>query len=167
MADKLRKLIICDPKKCNGCQICEYVCSIFKEKTINWKKSRIRAVRIEPIFAMAIACRKCEEPTCVNACPRDAIEMDDATGVIKIDKNKCNGCGWCIEACEFGAIRLHLDDKIVFTCDFCQDEGGPKCVEFCPTEALKYETLEQVGVESSKKAVKGILEELVDVSKKS
>lgn len=167
MADKIRKLIICDPEKCNGCQICEYVCSIFKEKTINWKKSRIRAVRIEPIFDMAIACRKCEEPTCVNACPRDAIEMDDATGVVKIDKNKCNGCGWCIEACEFGAIRLHLDDKIVFTCDFCQDEGGPKCVEFCPTEALKYETLEQVGVESSKKAVKGILEELVDVSKKS
>ena len=75
-----KRIIVCDTEKCAGCEICEYMCSIFKEKTINWSKSRIRHVRIEPTFDIAIACRKCEEPLCVKACPRDAvIELEDGS----------------------------------------------------------------------------------------
>jgi len=53
-----KKIIVCDTEKCAGCELCEYVCSIYKEKTINWSKARIRHVRIEPTFDIAIACRK-------------------------------------------------------------------------------------------------------------
>ena len=160
-----RKLIVCDPEKCTGCQICEYVCSIVKEKTINWKKSRIRTVRIEPIFNTAIPCRKCEKPICEKACPRDALHPKE-DGTIEINKDKCDGCGWCIEACEFGVIRLHPENKIAFVCDYCQDAGEPQCVKWCPKEALKFTTLEQVGAEASRKAFKSLLKELEDVSKK-
>ena len=154
-----KKIIVCDTDKCSGCELCEYVCSIFHEKTVNWSKSRIRHVRIEPTFDIAIACRKCEEPLCIKACLRDAIiTVED--GSVQVEKDKCNGCGWCIEACNFGALKLDWDKKVVFACDFCEGESGPKCVEFCPYDALEFTTLDQIGREAGVKAFKRIIEEL-------
>ncbi len=160
----MRKVIVCDSEKCNGCQLCEYACSISKEKTTNPRLSRIRSVRIEPTFNMAVACRKCEDPPCKDACPRDAISVDEKIGIPKIDKNKCDGCGWCVMACDFGAIRLNVNDRTMVVCDFCDD--NPKCVEFCPTKALKYETIDATGAGLSKKAVNRIVAELQEAAKK-
>ncbi len=157
---RLHKIIVCDIEKCNGCGICEYVCSVTKEKVINPKKSRIRVLRIEPFLNIALACRKCEKPTCERACPKKAVKVL-SDGSIVIDKDKCDGCGWCIETCEFGAMRLHLENRIVFACDFCNDLGGPQCVEYCPKKALKYTTLEQAARDSGKEAVKMALMELM------
>jgi indolepyruvate ferredoxin oxidoreductase alpha subunit len=47
---------------------------------------------------------------------------------------KCKGCDWCIEACEFGAITLHPDSRKAIVCDTCG--GNPKCIPFCPESAL-------------------------------
>ena len=154
-----KKIIVCDTDKCTGCELCEYVCSIYHEKTVNWSKARIRHVRIEPTFDIAIACRKCEEPLCIKACPRDAI-LSVPDGSVSVVKEKCNGCGWCIEACNFGALKLDWDSKRVFACDFCAGEDQPKCVELCPYEALEFTTLDAVGHEAGKKAFKRVIEEL-------
>ncbi|HYA22165.1 MAG TPA: 4Fe-4S dicluster domain-containing protein [Thermoproteota archaeon] len=154
---KTRKIIVCDTDKCDGCQVCEFMCSIAREKTTNQKKSRIRAMRIEPFFNIAIACRKCEKPVCERACPRDAIRVL-SDGSIQVDKDKCNGCGWCIESCEFGALRLRFDGGVAFTCDFCGDLGEPQCVKYCPKKALKYITLE----EAAKESVKDVLLNVID-----
>ena len=81
-------------------------------------------------------------------------------GSINIDNDKCNGCWWCIEACKFGALKLDWDKMGVFACDFCTDLDQPKCVEFCPYDALEFTTLDQVGLESGKKAFKRVIEEL-------
>ena len=51
-----------------------------------------------------------------------------------MDEDKCNGCGWCIEACDYGAITLHPDTRKVIVCDICN--GEPECVQFCPEGAL-------------------------------
>jgi carbon-monoxide dehydrogenase iron sulfur subunit len=160
MSTKFRKLIVCDPDKCNGCEVCAYICSIFREKTTNWKKSRIRIVRIEPIINMAITCRKCEKPDCVRACPYDAISQDESTGIIAIDKDKCSGCSWCMESCKFGAIRYHLKDRIAITCDFCKELDEPKCVEYCPKKALTYTIVDQIALESCKTTVEKLFAEL-------
>jgi len=154
-----KKIIVCDTDKCTGCEICEYICSIFKEKKVNWSKSRIRHIRIEPTFDIAIACRKCETPLCIKACPREAI-IEQTDGSVSIDKDKCNGCGWCIEACNFGALKLDWNAKCAFACDFCAEYDQPKCVEFCPYDALEFTTLDQVGHEAGKKAFLRIIEEL-------
>jgi len=159
LESRLRKIIVCDPDKCNGCRICEYVCSFASESVLNIKKSRIRVVRIEPFLNLAVACRKCEEPPCVKACPRDALTQKP-NGVIVVDENKCNGCGWCVETCPFGVIRLHLDKRKVVICDYCEKQGYPRCVEHCPKDALKYVTLDQAARELSKKAVQTLLQEL-------
>jgi len=129
------KFVSYDPDKCVGCRVCEYVCSLEKEKVFNPTLSRIRTLRIYPNTNASIACRLCEDAPCVIACPRKALEQSKENGVIMIDDDKCDGCGWCIEACDFGAITLMPDKKTVVICDLC--EGDPKCVKWCPEEALE------------------------------
>jgi TPP-dependent indolepyruvate ferredoxin oxidoreductase alpha subunit len=126
--------VYCDPKKCNGCVVCEYACSMEKEKTFNPVKSRIRAVRLDTLKNIAIACRNCDDAPCVAACPHDALTQSARDKTIIVNEKKCNGCGWCIESCEYGAITLHPSTKKVIVCDKC--DGEPVCVQWCPESAL-------------------------------
>jgi len=135
------KMISCDPEKCTGCSVCEYICSLTKEKAFSSQKSRIRTLRLHPLVNISVACRLCSPAPCVTACPRDALKQSEETGIIIVDDDKCDGCGWCIEACDYGAILLHPDLKKVRICDLCKDEKeGPRCVKWCPEEALDHVT---------------------------
>jgi len=87
-----------------------------------------------PLFNFALACRFCEDAKCVSACPEKALVQSDKTGILMVKENKCKGCDWCIQACPHGGITIHPDTGIAIACDLC--EGEPKCVEFCPEEAL-------------------------------
>jgi Fe-S-cluster-containing hydrogenase component 2 len=130
--------IACDPEKCVGCQICEYVCSHNKTGEFNTFRSRIRTVREHKVLMTAVACRTCEDAPCVIACPRDALTQDPDTGVIRVDTGRCDGCAWCIEACDFGAISINPRTKLAEICDLCEDEeDGPQCVKWCPKDALE------------------------------
>ncbi len=153
-----KKIIVCDMDKCAGCELCEYACSIYKDGEINWNRARIRHIRIEPIFDIAITCRKCESPECLRACPREAISVLGDSSVM-IDGEKCNGCGWCVEACDFGAMRLDERNDHAYTCDFCAEFEQPKCVEVCPFEALEFTTLDQVSFDKGKKALMRVIQE--------
>ena len=146
-----RRFIVSDPEECTGCRICEYVCSAVKENGFNPLLSRIRTIRMEPIFNMSIACRLCEDPTCVKSCPRNALSKDEKTGIIILDEEKCNGCAWCIQTCEFGVIVLHPTKRTMVVCDLC--DGDPKCVLYCPKEALSLKTPEEISQKTRKKAI--------------
>ena len=128
--------IICDPDKCVGCQQCELACSVTKYKVFDPGLSRIRNVRIEPIVTVSVACRACSDPPCVTACPRNALKQDAEKGIILVDQDLCDGCGWCTEACEFGAVLLNPSTKKVEMCDLCADQEEPLCVKFCQKHAL-------------------------------
>ncbi len=155
--------IICDPDLCTGCRICEYVCSATKHGVFDPSLSRIRVVRIEPVTMTAISCRMCADAPCVLACPRDALTQDPQTGVIHIDETKCDGCGWCVEACDFGAIVLNPAHKMAEICDLCADEeDGPQCVKFCPKEALSLATPEVLRQKTRREVVKRLFEELLN-----
>lgn len=130
----INQFVYCDPKKCNGCVVCEYVCSMEKENTFNPVKSRIRAVRLDTISNIAMTCRNCDDAPCVAACPKDALRQSPEDKTIVIDEAKCNACGWCIQACEYGAITLHPETNKVIICDKCG--GDPVCVQWCPESAL-------------------------------
>jgi carbon-monoxide dehydrogenase iron sulfur subunit len=137
-----RKYIICDPALCTGCGICELACSAEKAEVFQPELSRIRLALIDNTKSMSIACRFCDDTPCISACPRDALSMDEANNVIRLDKLRCIGCGWCIEACDFGAISMDHSVKSVIICDLCEGRSQPKCVEYCPKDALKVTTFE-------------------------
>jgi len=148
------KYIVCDPDKCIGCQVCEYVCSYTKTGEFNTYRSRIRVVRANEILITAVACRTCEDAPCVIACTRAALEQDENTGIIRVDNSKCDGCAWCIEACDFGAISINPLTRLAEVCDLCEDlEEGPQCVKYCPKEALELVTSDQRAQRSRRKLV--------------
>ena len=138
------KYIANDSQKCVGCQLCEYICSYAKTGEFNTYRSRIRTVRAEEILITSVSCRTCEDAPCVIACPRDALTQDPNNGVINVDASRCDGCAWCIEACDFGAISINPETKVGEICDLCRDlEEGPQCVKWCPKEALELTTSDQ------------------------
>ena len=155
-----KKFISADSDKCVGCQICEYACSFTHEKTFNAVKSRIRVVRNKQTKNLALTCRKCQDPSCVAACPKDALTQSRDTGTIIVDKDLCNGCGWCIEACNYGAIMMHPEFKKVYVCDLCQYKSdGPQCVKWCPEEALTVVTSDTLAQKARFSAIKKLFQD--------
>ncbi len=60
--------------------------------------------------------------------------------IIKIDEEKCNGCGACAAACHEGAIEM-IDGKAKLTReDYCDGLGD--CLPACPTDAISFEERE-------------------------
>jgi anaerobic carbon-monoxide dehydrogenase iron sulfur subunit len=135
-----RKFVSVDPSKCTGCGICELTCSQEKGEA-STLQSRIRVVRMKPLFNFALACRSCEDAKCVKACPEKAISQAEGTGIIMVSDKKCKGCDWCVQACEHGGITIHPDTGLAVACDLCG--GEPQCVEFCPEEALETITTDE------------------------
>ena len=57
--------------------------------------------------------------------------------IIKIDEEKCNGCGACAAACHEGAIEM-IDGKARLTReDYCDGLGD--CLPACPADAISFE----------------------------
>ena len=150
-----RKFVSVDPSKCTGCGICEYACSQEKgEEFWNPLRSRIRIVRMKPLFNFALACRACEDAKCVTACPEKALAQSENTGILMVKESKCKGCDWCVQACPHGGISLHTETGIAIACDLCG--GEPQCIEFCPEEALDLVTSDK----QSEKRVNDTMEKL-------
>lgn len=60
--------------------------------------------------------------------------------IIKIDEEKCNGCGACAAACHEGAIEM-INGKAKLTReDYCDGLGD--CLPACPTNAITFEMRE-------------------------
>ncbi|MDR3599457.1 MAG: 4Fe-4S binding protein [Desulfosporosinus sp.] len=57
--------------------------------------------------------------------------------IIKIDEEKCNGCGLCVSACHEGALQL-IDGKARLVSEsYCDGLGD--CLPECPTNAIVIE----------------------------
>jgi carbon-monoxide dehydrogenase iron sulfur subunit len=143
-----KKFVAADLEKCTGCGVCELVCALKREKVYNPRLSRIKILRLHRLLNMPIACKLCENPPCVTACQLNCLIQSEKTGVIIVEEDKCDCCGWCIEACPYGAIVLNLEKETVMMCDLC--DGDPQCVEWCPEEALDLVTQEEFDVNLQK-----------------
>jgi ferredoxin len=53
-----------------------------------------------------------------------------------VDKDKCTGCGTCVDECPAAAIVLN-DEKAKVDADLCVD--CESCVDVCPSEAITLE----------------------------
>ena len=56
--------------------------------------------------------------------------------IIEIDREKCNGCGACAEACHEGAIAMVEGKAQLMRDDYCDGLGD--CLPACPTGAISF-----------------------------
>ena len=70
--------------------------------------------------------------------------------IIRIDKEKCNGCGVCADACHEGAIDIINGKAELVREHFCDGLGD--CLPECPTGAISFE--EREAPEYDEEAVK-------------
>jgi carbon-monoxide dehydrogenase iron sulfur subunit len=131
------------PEKCSGCRICEMACSGAHLGVFNPRKALLRieidrSPRIETELSridVPVVCLQCDPAPCAEACPVEAIVKAE-TGAWVVDKERCTGCGLCVDACTQGMISVDSGQRIAIKCDLCQ--GSPTCVSYCPMEALVF-----------------------------
>jgi len=96
-------------------------------------------------FFVPKLCNQCANPPCVQVCPVEATFITD-DGVVLVDGDRCLGCGYCIQACPYGARYMHPVTRTADKCTFCYHRirNGllPACVEVCPTQARVFGDLE-------------------------
>lgn len=147
------KHVICRIEKCLGCRACELACAVQHSESGTFSgalrepvmpKRRIRVELIDGSGTvwhsrtLALQCRHCFEPVCVQACISGGIRKDESTGEVRIDPDKCVGCWSCIMVCPFGVIAKHEGIHRALKCDHCPGRVSPACVDACPTHALVY-----------------------------
>ena len=163
MADKA---ILYDATKGTACRGCQVACKQWNDlegvKTTNrgtyenppdlswdtWIKMEFREVGnngdLRWLFTRR-SCMHCTEAACVEVCPTKALYHHEL-GFVAYDKDKCSGCGYCVEACPFDVPRSGSGAitgiRTMNKCTLCQDrvtnDLTPACVKTCPTGALQY-----------------------------
>jgi len=113
------------------------VCSFKHEGKFNFTYSRVRILSDEiNNVHIPLVCEHCGEHPCLDACPVEALYLDNKLGIVKVDRDKCIGCGNCVKACPYNGIFIDKNGKAV-KCDLC--DGDPECVKVCIfPQAMKY-----------------------------
>jgi len=116
-----------------GCMACEDACAQACRKAGG--ATRIAAVHVGSNgFHGALTCNQCSQPVCVEMCPVGAIARSEADGVVRIDSERCVGCGLCTLGCPYGGVQYDVQARKSFKCDMCG--GDPACVKACPEGVL-------------------------------
>lgn len=137
--------LIADLDRCTGCWSCAVACK--EEHQLSPGLTFIRVIEVGPdgtfpdlsMYYLPLACQQCGWPSCAASCPEDAINRSH-DGYITIDREKCTGCGDCVEGCPYGAIVMDPDEEIARKCELCPElllaGRSPACVAACPAKAL-------------------------------
>ena len=137
-----------DPNRCIGCQACVQACT---ECDTHRGDSMIHLEfvdRAHSVQTVPVVCMHCEQPTCAEVCPADAIKRTGDGVVQSARKPRCIACGNCVLACPFGVPEVYEDRQIMMKCDMCYDRSSvgkkPMCATVCPSQALFFGTREQI-----------------------
>lgn len=136
-----------DPVRCIGCKACLQACTecpTHRGKAMMNLEVMDRGTSTQTV---PMVCMHCEDPTCAQVCPSDAIKRTPDGVVQSSLKERCIGCSNCVNACPFGVPRYYPEIDQMMKCDLCYDRTStglkPMCATVCPSEALFYGTLEE------------------------
>jgi Fe-S-cluster-containing dehydrogenase component len=138
--------IIFESKKCIGCHSCEIACQLENDTPPGLQLRHVHThiagkFPDSSVHFVSAACFHCADPSCVSACPAGALHRR-SDGVVEHFRNKCIGCGYCIQCCPFEVPQFSPTQHIMRKCDFCIQRidcgEKPACVAKCTTGALSY-----------------------------
>jgi Fe-S-cluster-containing dehydrogenase component len=113
--------------------------------------------RPDSIGTAAYVCFHCEDPTCAQVCPADAIKVGEDGIVQSALKPRCIGCLNCVLACPFGIPKVVPEYEQMMKCDMCYDRTSigrkPMCATVCPSQALAYVSPAEIAVLRREKPV--------------
>ncbi len=106
----------------------------------NWDEDQGGGVYPDSFFFyLPRICNHCENPACLDACPRNAIYKRQDDGAVQIDQKRCKGYRFCIEACPYKKIYFNFVDSTAQKCIFCYPRTEKKvanaCARQCPGRA--------------------------------
>lgn len=146
-----RYAMVIDQERCVGCQSCTVACKSEWDVPNGAARTRVRPAAIRGTYPNFIStfhvsqCNHCEKPTCIPVCPTGAT-YQETTGIVRVNKDLCIGCGSCVAACPYGARYVNAEKGVADKCDFCASrlERGldPACVNTCPGKAKMFGDLE-------------------------
>lgn len=146
-----------DTSRCIGCQACVKAC---EECDTHRGVSMINfdyVDRPSSIATAAFVCFHCEDPTCAQVCPADAIKKGVDGIVQSALKSRCIGCSNCVLACPFGIPKIFPEYQQMMKCDMCYDRTSvgkrPMCATVCPSQALAYVRPEDIARDRREKPV--------------
>ena len=137
-----------DPGRCIGCNACVQACSeCDTHKGVSMIQldfvDRSRSTQTVPVV-----CMHCDQPTCAEVCPADAIKRSEDGVVQTARKARCIACNNCVLACPFGVPKMHDEASLMMKCDMCYDRTSqglkPMCASVCPSQALFFGTREEI-----------------------
>lgn len=162
-----RKSFFIDSTRCIGCGTCQSVCRAWNDipseiriikpmceyttpdtnNAFHWTRiffPRYNERTSSQWSLFPQRCNHCTNAPCISACPEKAISKDDHW--VRIDLDKCIGCGACEKTCPFKAVTVcertkgNIKIKKAYKCHACTRTPGniPACVKGCPTDALMY-----------------------------
>jgi len=154
-----------DSERCIKCKACEVSCKQWK----GIKAGTIKLIKVEEVTTgvfpdvkrrfFLITCRHCSKAPCMEVCPTKAI-VKRPDGIVIVNAEDCIGCKVCLDACPFGAPQFN-EDGLMQKCDMCVDRiensQVPICAATCPTQALRWGTIEELSDFAAVKATKNLI----------
>jgi formate dehydrogenase iron-sulfur subunit len=117
-------------------------------------------------------CKHCTHAACLDVCPTGALFRTEFATVV-VQKEICNGCGYCVPACPYGVIERRTgpagDDAVGVAqkCTLCYDRLSdgmePACAKACPTQSIQFGDLEELRVRAGHR-LEHLVEAGVDAS---
>ena len=154
----MSKVFVIDVARCSGCHNCQLSCKDehcendwrpyaapqpptgqFWCRVTDHPRGTIPKVKIHYIPTL---CNHCDHAPCMTAAENDAVYRRP-DGLVVIDPEKAAGQKQLVEACPYGKIFWNEELNLPQKCTGCAhllDHGAkvPRCVEACPTDALKF-----------------------------
>ncbi len=138
------RIFVIDQSRCIGCKACVQAC---EECGTHRGQSMIHLDEIDRAATtqtVPMVCMHCEDPTCAEVCPADAIKQNEDGVVQSSLKPRCIGCSNCVLACPFGVPKYLSAFDQMMKCDMCYDRSSvglkPMCASVCPSQALWFGT---------------------------
>ena len=150
--------MIIDVEKCEDCNNCFLACKdehvdndwpgyagaqpLHGQRWMDIKRRERGQYPLIDVAYLPIPCMDCDNAPCVKAAKNNAVYRR-ADGIVIIDPLRAVGQSAVVDACPYDVIWWNTEKDLPQKCTFCAhllDDGWkePRCVQACPTGALKF-----------------------------